>query len=315
MTKGQELKERVAAQNAAMQAGTTPPKDGERPVSVAGLVTSESSRRSLARMLSSEEMAERWMRIALTECRRNPDLFECTVDSFAGALMICAQLKLEPGPALGLSWILPFNNRATGQKDATFVIGYPGVIQLAMRSSQLADIAAHDVCEGDEFAFDYLTGERHHRTPLRGLRGDAYGYYCRIRYANGGEHFLYMTKEQVEVHRDRYSKSATFKKGPWFDSPESFNAMARKTTILQSRRYLPASPDFVLAANADERRTSWTPERGLLTDEDDLLLLSPPQSSSDADPEEQEEQEKKVNQEGEITQGAESGALPLKEGK
>lgn len=322
MAKGTELKERVAAQNAAMQAGTTPAKEGELPTNVMQFVTSPTSRRELTRLLGSEEMSERWMRIALTECRREPKLLKCTMESFAGALMLCAQLKLEPGPALELAWIIPFNNRVPGTRDeyrmeATFVIGYPGVIQLAMRSQQLASIAGRSVCEGDEFAFDYLAGERRHKVALRGVPGPAYGYYCHARYANGGEHFLYMTREQVVAHRDRYSKAAKYKTGPWFESDESFDKMAQKTTILQSRRYLPASPDFILALKADERRAEWTPTRGLLIDEDDLNLLQAAAltEAAEAPAEEQKpEQQKEVDQDGVITKGAES-QLPLNQEK
>jgi recombination protein RecT len=187
---------------------------------------------------------------------------------------------LEPGPPLGLAWILPFDNNrkvsGTWHKitEAQFLLGYPGIVQLAMRSGQLADIAAHAVCEGDEFSFDYLSGEKHHKPPIRGLRGKAIGFYCAARYANGGEHFRYMTREQMVQHRDQFAASKKFKSGPWFEDESQeqsplFDGMGRKTMVRLSRPYLPASPDFINAVSADERvsRLDVTTGRVVIDDE------------------------------------------------
>ncbi len=225
------------------------------PTSVQSFLSAPIARRELSRMLVDDAMAERWLRIGLTLTRQTPDLLACTMESFAGALMQCAQTKLEPGPPLGFAWILPFKNSRTRKLEATFVIGYPGVIQLAMRSAQLASLVAREVCEEDEFDIDYGRAQQfHHKPPLKGERGEPYGYYCLAHFANGGTHFFYMTREQVIRHRDRFSKAAKF--GPWVTD---FDAMARKTTILLSKRFLPASPDFIQASVADEQVSVWRP--------------------------------------------------------
>ncbi len=274
------LRNRVVASSAAV---TT--EAGERgPETVYGFLTDPRTNRQLARMVGTEEMAERWLRIALTLCRQVPKLMTCTQDSFAGALMQCAQLKLEPGPPLGLAWILPYKHNVkvgnSWQKrtDAQFILGYPGIIQLAMRSAQIASIAAHTVCEGDEFRFDYLSQERYHRPPTRGLRGQPIGYYAVAQFANGGTYFNYMSREEMVAHRDEFAAAKEFKSGPWFEDADKdrsplFDGMARKTMIRQARPYLPASPDFILATTVDEAVIRVDDKGKMLIDDAELESL------------------------------------------
>src|SRR2546427_642740 len=62
---------------------------------------------------------ERFTRTVLTELRRTPKLLDCSPESLLGAMMLAAQLGLEPGP-LGLVYLVPFK----GQVE--FIIGYRG---------------------------------------------------------------------------------------------------------------------------------------------------------------------------------------------
>jgi recombination protein RecT len=292
-----DLENKLATQKQRAEAGEALDRTGD-PTSVMGFLTNPKTRVQVARLLGNEDMAERWLRIGLTEVRRitgtpgrKNGLADCSMESFAGALMQCAMLKLEPGPPLGLAWILPYENRVqingkwTSRMDAQFQLGYPGIVQLAHRSGQLATIAAHEVCEGDEFAFDYLTGEKHHRPPYKGARGEAYGYYCFAKYSNGGEHFLYMTREQVVAHATRFSKAFQYdlkriEKGELGTSPWSkdFDPMARKTVLKQSRPFLPASADFVVGLTADDRtmRVDWDAKRVVIDDDSLDIALSAP---------------------------------------
>lgn len=327
-----ELENKLAVQRRRAEAGETLDRAGD-PTSVMGFLTNPKTRIQVARLLGDKDMAERWLRIGLTEVRRitgtpgrHNGLADCSMESFAGALMQCAMLKLEPGPPLGLSWILPYENRVkvgntwTTRMDAQFQLGYPGIIQLAHRSAQLADIAAHEVCEGDEFGFDYLSGEKHHRPPYKGERGEAYGVYLFAKYANGGEHFNYMTKEQVLAHAARYSKAYQFDlkriadggKGtsPW---STNFVPMMRKTAVKQSRPYLPASADFVVGLRADEQtmRVDWEREQIVIDDDSLDMALSAPQAEEVGEVVAAETGEKREPNAEEATQGAQDGQSGL----
>ena len=81
---------------------------------------------------------ERMARIALTEIRRNPKLANCSIESLMGAVMECAQLGLEPG-STGFCWIIPYG------QEATFQLGYKGLLQLLWRSDQIASIQSEVV--------------------------------------------------------------------------------------------------------------------------------------------------------------------------
>ena len=51
--------------------------------------------------------AERFARICMTAIRHTKHLSECSIDSVAAALMISAQLNLEPNTPQGLAYLLP----------------------------------------------------------------------------------------------------------------------------------------------------------------------------------------------------------------
>jgi recombination protein RecT len=253
---GSELVDRLRQADAAQQAGTQMAKPGARPANVMQLFQYEAFRGEMMRTLNDKDMVRRFLQAGLTETQRIPKLAECSWQSMAGALLQCATVKLEPGPALGHAWILPFKG------VATFVLGYPGVVQLAWRSALLQDINAASVCEGDEFFYDQGANVVGHKRPTRGRRGPAYAYYAVVRYVNGGRHIEFMTREDVEEHAQRYSRSYQQKdaSSPW---RTNFDEMAEKTCVLQGKKYMPASIEWNAALAGDERASIWTPGSGL----------------------------------------------------
>jgi recombination protein RecT len=116
--------------------------------SVATLLLSPAMQTQLRLALPRHVTPERLARIAVTEIRRTPKLLTCTRESLLGAIMQAAQLGLEPG-VLGECWLIPYKT------EATFVIGYRGLVQLAWRSGQIESVHAHAVFDGDAFAFDF----------------------------------------------------------------------------------------------------------------------------------------------------------------
>ena len=101
----------------------------------------------MAEVLPKHMDMNRMSRIALTTIRTNPKLLECAVPSLMGAVMQAVQLGLEPG-LLGHCYILPY------KREATFIIGYKGMIDLARRSGHIQSIYAHAVHENDEFEYE-----------------------------------------------------------------------------------------------------------------------------------------------------------------
>lgn len=151
-----------------------------------------------------------------------------------------ATYDLPIDPTLGFAYIVPFNNSiklADGQymkkKEATFVPGYKGLIQLCLRTGAYERVPdAVDVREGELVKYDRLKGdaefnwiededERESR-PVIGYAG-----YFRLK--NGAEKTIYLSKKKIENHEKRNRKGQYMSKG-W---REDFDSMAKKTVIRQ----------------------------------------------------------------------------------
>lgn len=195
---------------------------------------------------------DRFTRIAITCIRTTPKLAECDAISLVGALMVSAQLGLEPGGPLGQAFLVPRWNNKTKTYDATFQLGYKGIIELARRSGQLMSIEAHEVCENDEFSYSYgLDDHLRHQPLLRGERGAPYAYYAIAKFKDGGHAFVVMSLEDIEGRKARSSSQKDGKfYGPW---TTDYDAMARKTCIRALAPYLPLSPELERAIRGDER--------------------------------------------------------------
>lgn len=190
---------------------------------------------------------DRFMRIMTTAVTTNPKLNACSPESFVGAMLNAAQLGLEPNSPLGQAYLIPYYNRKTGRTEAQFQIGYKGMLSLAYRSKEITSIDAQVVYENDEF--DYQLGLEpvlKHRPSLtnRGKPIAYYAYYCT---KWGGKSFQVMSKDDIESHARKYSK--TFENGPW---KTDFDAMAKKTVIKQLLKYAPLSIETQTAFAEDE---------------------------------------------------------------
>ncbi|WP_102158730.1 recombinase RecT [Zhihengliuella halotolerans] len=214
--------------------------------------------------------ASQLVRDGITVLRQNPKLAQAEPMSFFGALMQCAQLGLRPGiGALGQAHILPFWNSRARRFDAQFIIGYQGMLELANRSGDIDYINAEMVCANDEFVPDPMGGRHQHKYPISGPRGVVVGYYS-IFYRKGAERgqLFYMSKEDMEAHRDQHAKARNKNGqvvGPWVDH---FDAMALKTTLRLNFKYMPKSTQIEQALVADES------VRVDLTPTDDLYAVS-----------------------------------------
>lgn len=182
---------------------------------------------------------ERLTRIALTTIRTNPALLTCNVPSLMAAVMQSAQLGLEPG-LIGHCYIIPYG------KEATFIIGYKGMIDLARRSGQIVNIYAHCVYEKDLFDYELGLNPKLDHKPAKGDRGKLEYVYAVAHFKDGGYQFEVMDLHEIEKRR---SRSKASKNGPWVTDYEE---MAKKTVIRHMWKYLPISVEIMSAAEKDE---------------------------------------------------------------
>jgi recombination protein RecT len=202
----------------------------------------------IAKMLPKHLNAERLLKVAQIAATTTPALAECDVASLVGAIGQCAQMGLEPNTVLGHAYLVPFNTKRGSKwvKSVQVIIGYKGLIDLARRSGQIVSIAAHEVCQHDQFDMVYGLDERLEHKPALGERGDVIGFYAVAKLKDGGHSFEFMSLHQVhQIMASTQSKGAY---GPWKDH---FIEMGRKTAIRRLAKYLPLSIEFQTAAVLD----------------------------------------------------------------
>lgn len=177
--------------------------------------------------------SDRFVRIALTEVRKNPKLLNCKPESLMGALLTSASLGLEPG-VLGQAYLIPYGT------EVNFQISYKGMIELSRRSGNLQDIYAYVVYENEEFEITYGLDRNLKHKPNFKDPGEIIGVYAVAKLKDGGEAFEFMTLKQIEEHKKKFSKTSNY--GPWVTDLE---AMAKKTVVKQLMKWLPVSTDFL----------------------------------------------------------------------
>lgn len=202
----------------------------------------------MALALPKHITADRLARLALTEMSRVPKLKDCTESSLMKCLMVASQLGLEPG-LLGHVYLIPYG------KEATLIIGYKGMIDLARRSGQIESIEARVVRQGEVCNIHYGTDSHIHHVidPFLPDTAKAIGYYAVAKFINGGKQFDFMSIGEIEKCRQS-SKSGS--SGPW--ATGHYDEMAKKTVIRRLFKYLPISVEIQQAVNLDEAHESDT---------------------------------------------------------
>lgn len=195
----------------------------------------------IQRALPKHMDADRIARIALTAVRNTPKLLETDSTSFLAALMQSSQLGLEPNTPLGQAYLIPYG------KQTQFQIGYQGMLELAYRTHEYKVIYAKEVYANDEFSYELGLNPDLKHIPAQNPMGEPIGYYAVYNLINGGFMFEYWTKEKVELHASKFSKSRN--NGPW---KTNFDEMAKKTVLKSLLKYAPKSIEFSESISADE---------------------------------------------------------------
>jgi len=196
--------------------------------------------------------ADRLARVALTAIRKTPRLMGCTRESLAGAIMVAAQLGLEPDGVLGHFYLIPYRNGKTGKDECQGMIGYRGMVDLARRSGQISTIYATVVREDD--AFDYQLGTEPkitHRPQMDTTKPVTHAYAV-AKLTDGSTQFDVMSKDEVESIR---SRSRAKDDGPWITD---WDEMAKKTVVRRLYKMLPVSVEIHRAVLREELQ-----ERGI----------------------------------------------------
>ena len=156
--------------------------------------------------------------------------FNAPVTVIQSALKAAAY-NLPIDKSLGFAYVVPFKNGKTGRREAQFIIGYKGLLQLANRTGAYERINVVDVREGELKSFDRLTEdvevewiqdeEERERRPVIGYLG-----YFRL--INGYEKKIYMSVSAINAHERKFRKGRGDRPAIWNDN---YDAMACKTVL------------------------------------------------------------------------------------
>lgn len=189
-----------------------------------------------------------------------------------------ATLRLPLNKALGFAYIVVYNNSVKNPDGSwskvptpTFIPGYKGYIQLAMRTGQYRTINADYVYEGELRKVNKLSGEIAFDGEKKSDK--IVGYFCYFELLNGFSKTLYVALEDMAAYAKRNSPSVgknttieqliakandgiVSKKVGW---EGNFNDMALKTVIrrlLSKYGYLSVEMQNAISKDTEEQEIS-----------------------------------------------------------
>ena len=191
-----------------------------------------------------------YVQSAILAVANNEALQKCTPQSIFSSALRAATVQVLCEPSLGQAYLVPFKDKAT------FIIGYKGLYQLALRTGKYRFINVSPIFEGELVFEDRMTGE----ITLNGGRtsNTVIGYLASFQLTSGFSKSLYMTLDEIHAHADKYSKSVNYASSPWKTNRVE---MERKTVLrLLLSRYGYIDPKDALAISEDPEANEALPE-------------------------------------------------------
>jgi recombination protein RecT len=201
------------------------------------------SRDRMQMVLPKHLTPERMIRVTMSALYRTPELQDCDPKSVVAAVVQASELGLEPCGALQHGYLIPYKNKNTNSREAQFMPGYRGLIELARRSGKLRSISARVVYEKDKFNLNY-TAERVnflHEPFLLGDAGKPVLIYATAVLEGDQIEFEAMPIHEIDAIRER---SQAGQSGPWVTD---YNEMAKKTVLRRLLKRLPMSTELAQA--------------------------------------------------------------------
>lgn len=179
--------------------------------------------------------APQFMSSLVSAVTGNYQLQRCNPQSIMAAAFVAASFDLPIDKNLGLAALVPYNN------DCQFQLMYKGFVQLAIRTGAYERMNCSEVYEDELEMYNPITGEckfvEDFNQCVDRKNGDdskIVGYYAWFRLKTGFVKELYMSKEEILNHANKYSKAFRYdqregkKSSTW---STNFDAMAKKTVL------------------------------------------------------------------------------------
>lgn len=211
-TKREDLKTNLQTQ---AQGGQVQQQKPNAAAGLKALMAQDSVKKRFDEVLKNR--APQFMASIINLVNTSPELQNVDGMTVIQSAMVAAALDLPVDKNLGYMWIVPYGGKAQPQ------MGYRGYIQLALRTGQYKFINVIDVYEGEVKSWNRLSEEL--VLDFDEKKSDAIiGYAAYFELLNGFKKQVYWTKDQVEKHRQKFSKTDFGWKRDW-------DAMARKTVL------------------------------------------------------------------------------------
>ena len=163
----------------------------------------------------------------------DPKLIQVFYENPLSILNIAIQivnLDLPLGNQFGFAYIVSRYNKRQGKNEAQLMLGYKGLLQMAIRSGKYKTIKVIAIHEGEISEIDHLSGEikfkwnqdirKRNSTPV-------IGYVGILKFLNGFTHQIFVTREEIE-EREKKFRQGQNQSAAW---ESNFDSMAEKTVI------------------------------------------------------------------------------------
>jgi phage RecT family recombinase len=180
----------------------------------------------------------------LNAVKKTPDLLKCTPQSLFGSILYFAEIGLPFNTPEGFGYILPYRNKDV--TEATPIIGYKGLIEIAYRNHKIKGIRIQSVYQNDEFDYAYGTSEYiNHKPIIEGERGKLIAVYAIAKIDGIEPLFVVVHKNELDKIQ-KLSKSGTSSYSPYNNGTDVFNIMQSKVAIKLLFKTLPKTDNDAL---------------------------------------------------------------------
>jgi recombination protein RecT len=180
---------------------------------------------------------EEFMVKVVNAVKKTPELLNCTPQSLFGSILYFAEIGLPFNTPEGFGYILPYKTK--GNTEATPIIGYKGLIEIAYRNPKMKSIRIQAVYSNDVFEYEYGTQEFiKHKPCMVGERGTLIGVYAIAKMEGIEPLFVVVHKNELDKIQG-LSKSGNSNYSPYNNGTDVFNIMQSKVAIKLLFKTLP----------------------------------------------------------------------------
>lgn len=181
--------------------------------SFSNLINSEGYQKAISNALMKDDRRiARFVANITSAVAANPALNDCAPKSVLAGALLGEALGLSPSPQLGHFYLVPYADKKEEEKSgykkvAQFQMGYIGYNTLAMGSGQYKKIILLPVKKGELVGFNPFEEEYTFSPcvdPVARMNLPTMGYYIKAVTLAGTEKAMYMSREEMVAHADRY---------------------------------------------------------------------------------------------------------------